>query len=383
VSAPSAPNQSVVTDFAGFALAAERPAIAPASSCRPVIFRLAADDASRFVAFCETHGIHRHDKIDRQLRDLAAVRLPAASDADRRRFVADTSASHEHPAAIGNWAYLPWTATVVHLLDRDDFFDVITDRNRDKISREQQLRLRAKRIGVIGLSVGGEAAVTVAQEHLCGSIVLADFDSLDLSNLNRLNAGIADLGLNKAVIVARRVLEIDPYLDVTIFEDGVTDANVASFLDGLDLLVEECDGLRMKFTIRQLAQERGLNIVFAGDERGFISIEPHGHTPDLPIFHGRITEPPLPREEYATPLDFMKALAEWLGGWDQISDVSRRSLEQLGTTLCGYPQLAGEARYAAGQVAHVARRLLLGERIPPFIGHLDLDRLIPSGPASE
>jgi hypothetical protein len=139
----------------------------------------------------------------------------------------------------------------------------------------------------------------------------------------------------------------------------------------------------MKFTIRQLAQERGLNIVFAGDERGFISIEPHGHTPDLPIFHGRITEPPLPREEYATPLDFMKALAEWLGGWDQISDVSRRSLEQLGTTLCGYPQLAGEARYAAGQVAHVARRLLLGERIPPFIGHLDLDRLIPSGPASE
>jgi hypothetical protein len=67
---------------------------------------------------------------------------------------------------------------------------------------------------------------------------------------------------------------------------------------------------------------------------------------------------------------------EWMGGWDRISEESRRSLEQIGTALCGYPQLASEARFAVGQIGHVARRLLLGERLAPFVGHLDLTELL-------
>ena len=35
---------------------------------------------------------------------------------------------------------------------------------------------------------------------------------------------------------------------------------------------------------------------------------------------------------------------EELGKWDAISERSWASLEQLGTTLNGYPQLAGETR---------------------------------------
>ena len=74
---------------------------------------------------------------------------------------------------------------------------------------------------MVGLSVGGEAAVTIAQEHLCGSMVLADFDALDLSNLNRLGAGFDDLGRSKAVIVARRIMKLDPYLDLTVLRRGL------------------------------------------------------------------------------------------------------------------------------------------------------------------
>jgi len=82
-------------------------------------------------------------------------------------------------------------------------------------------------------------------------------------------------------------------------------------------------------------------------------------------------------EAYASPLDFMRALTVWLGGWSAISERSRRSLERIGSELCGYPQLAGEARFAAGQLAHVARRLLLGEKLRPSIGFLDLEEWIP------
>lgn len=363
-----------------FAHEVASPSAPPAESWRPWIVRLRAGEIDALADLCRERAITLVDTIDRQLMDLAAAMMPAADDVGRARFIADTVAAHGGRDAYGRWVYLPWEAKVVHLLDRDDYFEVITNRNHDKVTREEQRLLRTRRVGVLGLSVGGEAAVTVAQEHLCGEIVLADFDRLDLSNLNRLGAGCDDLGVNKAVIVARRIAKIDPYLEVVVLEEGVTGANMDRFLGGLDLLIEECDGLAVKHEIRRRALERGLNVVFAADERGFLSIEPYGCRPDLRPFHGRIEEPQPPRESFPTALAFMRALTEWMGGWDQISDRSRRSLEQIGATLCGYPQLASEARYAAGQIGHVARRLLLGERLAPFVGNLDLDELLPSVP---
>lgn len=356
------------------------PSSPPDAAWRPSFVRPSAGERAALAALCRAHGIIVHDTIDRQLAELALVRFPSPdAAAERTRFIDEMIARAGDAGAIGNWVWYAWDRRLVHVLDEAEYFEVITNRNRDKITLDEQARLRTRRVGVLGLSVGGEAAVTVAQEHLCGELVLADHDQLDLSNLNRLGAGCDELGVRKTTIVARRIARLDPYLRVTLFDDGVHARNVGEFLDGLDLLIEECDDLALKHRIRALARERGIDLVFAADERGFFSIEPYATHPELRSFHGRIDTPPLPRDEYESPLAFMRALTDWLGGWSNVSPRSRRSLEQIGTTLCGYPQLAGEARYAAGQVAHAARRLLLGERVAPYIGNLDLDELLSGG----
>jgi hypothetical protein len=145
---------------------------------------------------------------------------------------------------------------------------------------------------------------------------------------------------------------------------------------GLDLLVEECDSLPMKQRARREAIARRINIVYAADERGFLSVEPYAHAPQLEAFHGLCAEPQKARNEYATAIDFWRGLCEWLGGWAGISERSRASLLRVGDTLCGYPQLASEARFAAGMVGHVARRLLLGDPLAPFRGQIDLDEIL-------
>jgi molybdopterin/thiamine biosynthesis adenylyltransferase len=366
-------------DFQGFVAAITSPATLPEQSWRPVFVRLTPNDFEGFTVFCRESNIAVIDTIDRQLRDLAIAKLPSPQESTHRNdFIKDTVAAGGGQPSYGNWVYLPWEAKIVHLLDREDYFDVITNRNQDKITRDEQQELRTKRIGVLGLSVGGEAAVTVAQEHLCGQIVLADFDQLDLSNLNRLNAGFDELGQPKSKIVGRRIAKINPYLGVRLFEDGVTAANLEEFLDGLDLVIEECDSLQIKRDVRLLARKRGVNIAYAADERGFLSVEPYQYWPDLLPFHGRVEHPQPAREDFPTLVAFMKALSLWMGGWDKLSKRTRGSLERVGETLCGYPQLASEARYAAGQIGHVARRLLLGERLPPFIGNMDVADLVQS-----
>jgi molybdopterin/thiamine biosynthesis adenylyltransferase len=366
-------------DFAEFTRLVASPPGPPCENWRPASLKLKPGEAEHFFALCRASRIAVVDAIDRQLADLAAVRLPSEGALPRRgSFIEEAVATGGGRASYGTWVYFPWEAKVVHLLDADDYFDVITNRNQDKITKEEQRELRGKRIGVVGLSVGGEAAVAVAQEHLCGEIVLADFDRLDLSNLNRLHAGCDELGLRKTTIAARRIVKINPYLRVTVFEDGVTAANAGQFLDGLDLLIEECDDPQIKREVRLLAKERGINVVYAADERGFFSVEPYRDFPELFPFQGRIERAQPPREDYPDSLAFFRALSEWIGGWENLSGRTRNSLVRIGEELCGYPQLASEARYAAGQIGHVARRLLLGEKVPPYHGNLDLDDFIPS-----
>ncbi len=358
-------------DFESFADALASPPIPPEESWRPACVQLAAGEKGRFFALCRDRGITVLDTIDRQLAELAVARFPAARQAvERSLFTERMIASVADLAEFGLWVYLPWAAQAAHLLAPGVYREVVTNRNRDKITRAEQDLLGTKRVGVLGLSVGGEAAVAIAQEHLCGHLVLADFDRLELSNLNRLGAGFSDIGLPKTKIAARRVAAIDPYLEVTLVEDEVTAGNAGRFVHGLDLLVEECDGAAAKYDVRMAARAAGVDIVYAADERGFLSVEPYATRPGLPLFHGLVG----PR--LAASADRMTALVEWLGGPAALSGRSRHSVELIGTELPGYPQLASEARYAAGQIGHVARRMLLGENLPPFHGHLDLADLV-------
>ena len=375
------PTSAAPLAFSALADALRANALPAESQWRAQFFVLAPHEREGLNALAVECHLRIADTIGAQLQELARTRYPSPAQlAERDAFIAKALHDAGGEASYGTWAYFAWSRTVVHLLPEDDYYAVITSRNHDKITLGEQATLRTKRVAVIGLSVGGEAAVGIAQEHLCGELVIADFDELDLSNLNRLQAGIDELGENKAHIVARRIARLNPYLPLRVFADGVTASNIGDFLDGVDLLVEECDGLTIKYQIREKAKRRGINIIFGADERGFLSIEPHAHDPSFPIFHGRITAPPKPRAEYPDALSFFKALAEWIGGWEHISQRSRDSLLAVEQRLCGYPQLASEARFNAGVLGHTARVMLLGAQLPASLQYIDLDELVGMTP---
>lgn len=351
---------------------------AAAGSWRPIAIRLGRGQGDAMRDTCTSRQLQVHDTIDRQLHELAQVRHPAVhGDAMLRAHADEIVRAAGDRDAVGTWWHFPWDGRVVHLLSEDDYYAVITNRNQDKLTAQEQGRLRRKRVGVIGLSVGGEAAVNVAQEHLCGEIWLADFDALDLSNLNRLGAGCDDLGIPKATIVARRIAKLNPYLRVRALHRGVTADDVDDFVRGVDLVLEECDSLPIKGLVRQAARRIGRNVLYAADERGFVSIEPYGDDPTLRPFLSDNADAHRSRADFDSPQAFFVALTHWLGGWDAISERSRESLRKIGRELRGYPQLASEARFAAGIVGHLSRLLLLGEGVPAWQGHLDLDELIP------
>jgi len=188
--------------------------------------------------------------------------------------------------ADDRWVYYPWRRSVLVLPGPRTFRAIRLDRNRNKLTRAEQERLRTLTVGVVGQSVGHAIAYTLAQEGACGALRLADFDELELSNLNRVPATLFDIGVNKAIVTARRIAELDPYLTVEVRGGGLDPDTVDDFVDGLGIVVEECDSLDIKLLVREAARRRKLPLIMETSDRGLLDIERFDLEPDRQPFHG-------------------------------------------------------------------------------------------------
>lgn len=276
------------------------------------------------------------------------------------------------------WAYYPWRRMVVAILGLRGFRAVRLDRNRHLITAEEQRALHALRVGVVGLSAGHAIAYTLAAEGACGTLRLADFDKIELSNLNRVPVGVFDIGLNKAMIAARRIAELDPYLAVDLVTSGLSPESVDEFLDGLDVVIEECDSLDIKVILRQAACARGVPVLMATSDRGLVDVERYDVEPGRPIFHGLLGDIDADKLCGLTTKDKVPHVLNILD-CQELSARCAASMIEVDQTLWGWPQLAGDIWVGAATVAEAVRRIGLGEPLESGRVRVDvsaaLDRL--------
>ena len=275
------------------------------------------------------------------------------------------------------WVYYPWRRAVVRLLAPRSFSTLRLDRNRNKLTRAEQARQRTLRIGLVGLSAGHTIAHVIAMEGLAGEIRLADFDTVELSNLNRIPASVLDLGVNKAIVAARRIAEIDPYLRVVVEPTGVRPENLGVFLDGLDLVIEECDSLDMKFLVREAARERQIPVIMETSDRGVLDVERFDLEPDRPIFHGLLGDMDSSKLANLTTAQKGPYVIRLIGA-REASSRGAASLLEVGQTITGWPQLGSEITLGAATVAAAVRRIGLAGELPSGRVRFDVEEILES-----
>ena len=322
------------------------------------------------------------DRIDEQLDDLVrararTIRLSADELRERRAAVLDGA-----PAAdYGRWVFYPWSARLVHLLPPAEHAELRLDRNRHKVTSDEQARLAAFAVGVVGLTAGNAAALTLALEGTCGRLKLADRGAVALPDLNRLRAGVHHLGLSRAVLAARQVHEVDPYVRVEVYSAGVDAATLDAFLDGLDAVVDACDDLALKVRLRERAREKRTPVLMEAGDRGLLEVERYDLEPHLPPFHGRLGDLCAARVE-AMDDEARAGLHLAILGVETVSMRAAASVLELGRTVTAWPQLASEAALGGATVAAAVRRLALGQPLPGGRRHLDAEAVLADvGPA--
>ncbi len=360
--------------------------LAPLSDVSARILRLTDAADAAFLESLKTSqpGLQLFDEIGGQLRELVKSLQPwrKMSCAEVDAAVVDHLQGVE-PSGYGVWVYYPWSQRVVHLLDEPEFAFLRTNRNCNKITKDEQAVLSKKKVGIVGLSVGQSIATTLAMERSFGEIRLADFDLLELTNLNRIRSGVHNLGVPKVVLVAREIAEIDPFLKTVCFPNGVTQASIdAFFLDGgkLDAVVDECDSLDVKVLCRQKARELQVPVIMDSSDRGTLDVERFDLEPDRPLLHGFLggldmeTLSRLKTNEEKVP--YLLAFA----GIDTVSTRMKASMLEIEQTLSTWPQLASAVVLGGALGADVYRRVMLDQLRVSGRFHVDLEEIIADAP---
>lgn len=347
----------------------------------PTFYRLKTDtDKQTFNAFlAEGKVAVIHDEIKGQLQELIKSQNPSIkikADEYEARIAAHLNGLDINE--YGVWVYYPWSRNLVHLLDEDEFVEVRTNRNQYKITRQEQELLRQKKIGIVGLSVGQSIALTIAMERICGEIRLADFDIAELSNLNRLRTGLHNMGINKTIIAAREILEIDPYIKIKLFHDGLNRQNMDEFFTGdgkLDLFIEVCDGLDIKIESRYKARELQIPVVMDTNDKGMLDVERFDLEPNRPVLHGLADGLDPDNIKSLTNEEKIPYILKMVGA-ETISTRLKASMMEVEQSINTWPQLASSVVLGGALTTDVCRRILLDQYHESGRYYVDLEDMV-------
>jgi adenylyltransferase/sulfurtransferase len=154
------------------------------------------------------------------------------------------------------------------------------------IDVEGQLALKNARVLIVGLGgLGSPVAMYLAAAGV-GHLCLADFDSVDLSNLQRQVVHTqSTIGLNQAQSAKAALLALNPLLSVETIERKLADGEWDELIQTMDVVVDCTDNFASRFALNAASYRQKKPLVSAAAIRfeGQLSVFDHRYA-DSPCY---------------------------------------------------------------------------------------------------
>lgn len=259
--------------------------------------------------------------------------------------------------------------------DSDDLFS----RNWAFISPDLQQTLNDTCIFAAGVGLSSTIAVLACRTGF-GSFILADGDSVELSNLNRQAFFRRHIGENKATATAELLREIRPDVDVTVIPQFIEGDSYLALLDRANIIISAIDydnpalfGLARDARARGIPMLIALNLGWGGAVTIFtadsMSLEEYlgveaTESPDAGLVSSRLV---------SRAFEGAEGVPGYLG--EVLAD-----FQVNGAQWPCEPQLGPTASLTAAMVVRAATALVANEPVPvaPAVFHVDLRALLES-----
>ncbi len=152
---------------------------------------------------------------------------------------------------------------------KKQIFDALIERH----SLQVQKKLCNGNVAIAGLGgLGSNVAITLARIGV-GHLHIIDFDTVDITNLNRQQYFLEHIGMYKTEALKQQIFNINPYIDVNIDCVKVTEQNIKQLFYKDDIICEAFDVAEAKATLVNgiLAQFPEKKLVAASGLAGYES----------------------------------------------------------------------------------------------------------------
>lgn len=122
--------------------------------------------------------------------------------------------------------------------------------------------IKSKRVLVIGIGgVGGYAVEALARSNI-GTLIIADPDIVDESNLNRQIISLySTIGKYKVDVMYNRLKDINPDINIIKYKLFVDEHNICKLLENVDYVIDACDTVSTKMSIIKKCKELNINFI--------------------------------------------------------------------------------------------------------------------------
>ena len=156
----------------------------------------------------------------------------------------------------------PWTAPVVLSAEQKQRYSrhlLIPE-----VGAEGQAKLLDSKVLFIGAGGLGSPAILYLAAAGVGTIGIVDFDTVDLSNLQRQVVHASDrVGQKKTESAARTITALNPDVRVVAYEEMLTDDNVERLIEGYDVILDGTDTFETRYTLNDAAVRARIPVVHA------------------------------------------------------------------------------------------------------------------------
>ncbi len=135
----------------------------------------------------------------------------------------------------------------------------------DDFGIEAQQKLLDSSVLVIGAgALGATAAMYLAASGI-GSMTIVDFDTVDISNLQRqVFYSECEAGKPKVELIAKSLSSLFGELKISTYKDFFNKRNASVMTEGVDLIIDAADNPATTYLIEETAEKQNLPYITAG-----------------------------------------------------------------------------------------------------------------------
>ena len=154
------------------------------------------------------------------------------------------------------------------MLAAADFERAMLERHGEEVHKS----LKSASVAIAGIGgLGSNIAVSLARCGV-GELLLVDFDKVDITNINRQQYFVDQIGMNKTDALKETLQKINPYMKIKTLQKRVDESNAVEIFGEYKIVCEAFDNAANKaMLVNTLLEKTNAFVVAASGMAGYLS----------------------------------------------------------------------------------------------------------------